>query len=105
MANSERTATYAIEAEHLPMWWRCMLVAMATLILCSCSSPAMRTHLAGDKSLLESVHAPARVDRQPPAQPGVSGSGVIATTPNDIEPPAEPGAACVCDGGVDSCFA
>ena len=44
-------------AEHLPAWWRCLLVAMGMLILCSCAQPVSRTHLTPDKSLA-----------QPPAQ-------------------------------------
>src|SRR3954453_20036518 len=103
MADIERTATYAVQAEHLPVWWRCLLVAVATLILCSCSSPALRTHLSADKSLLEPVHAPTGTDRQPPALPGISGSGIVAGAPNHIEPPAEPAAGCVCNGGPVEC--
>src|SRR3954470_3284468 len=100
MADAEQTATYAVQVEHLPVWWRCVLVAVATLILCSCSSPALRTHLSADRSLLEPPQPPARVDRQPPALPGVSGSANVIGTPNGIEPPAKPGADCVCDGGA-----
>src|SRR3954447_24264089 len=104
MADAKQTATYAVQVEHLPVWWRCVLVAVATLILCSCSSPAMRTHLSADKSLLDSGHAPTSVNRQPPALPGVSGSGgVVAGMANDVEPPAEPGAACVGGGGAVGC--
>src|SRR3954454_2709823 len=88
-----------VQVEHLPVWWRCLLVAVATLILCSCSSPALRTHLSADKSLLEPAHAPIAADRRPTALPGVSGSGVVAGTPNEFEPTAEPGAACTCNGG------
>src|SRR5688572_17630616 len=30
------------EALRLPRWWRYVLVAMATMILCSCSAPMVR---------------------------------------------------------------
>ena len=50
-------ATESYAAEHLPVWWRCVLIAVATLILCSCSSPAIRTHSAADKSLVETPSA------------------------------------------------
>jgi uncharacterized repeat protein (TIGR01451 family) len=49
---SQREAAM-LRAEHLPVWWRCVLIAVATVILCACSGPATRTHLAPDKSLLE----------------------------------------------------
>src|SRR6266850_329676 len=58
MSDSVHTAAHVFEAEHLPVWWRCVLVALATIILCSCSSPmtrsamgAERTTLAADKSV------------------------------------------------------
>src|SRR4051794_18665951 len=103
MAGGEQTATYAVQVGHLPVWWRCLLVAVATLILCSCSSPALRTHLSADKSLLEPAHAPTSADRQPPAPPEVSGLRAVDGTSDEFEPPAEPGAACGCDGGPSRC--
>src|SRR5437773_308007 len=57
MSDSVHTAAHAFEAEYLPIWWRCVLVAMATIIFCSCSSPAVRTALSADKSLNDSAHA------------------------------------------------
>src|SRR6478735_2305776 len=58
MSDSVHTAAHRFEAELLPVWWRCVLIALATIILCSCSSPmtrtamgAQRTALSADKSL------------------------------------------------------
>lgn len=77
-------------AEHLPIWWRCMLVAMGMLILCSCAQPVSRTHLTPDKSLA-----------QPPAQmqmvqvAPVEGSEVV------VDQPGMPiNAAMACDTGA-----
>src|SRR5216110_1678490 len=100
MVDTEHPASSAAQAEYLPAWWRCVLVAMATLILCSCSSPAVRMHLSPDKSLVDPGQESARIDRQPPATPGVSQSRSAVETPNYIEPPAEPAAV-----GVSSCQA
>ena len=51
MSHAKGSTTYTFQAEHLPVWWRYLLVAVAVVILCSCSSPAIRTHLAADNSL------------------------------------------------------
>jgi uncharacterized repeat protein (TIGR01451 family) len=58
MNRSAHTTERAFVAEYLPTWWRCALIAMATIILCTCSSPLVRsamgeerTALAADKSL------------------------------------------------------
>jgi uncharacterized repeat protein (TIGR01451 family) len=39
--------------EHLPIWWRCILIAVAMVILNACAEPATRTHLSPDKSLAQ----------------------------------------------------
>jgi uncharacterized repeat protein (TIGR01451 family) len=57
MSRSVQPPFHAFETEHLPIWWRCVLVAMAAIILCSCSSPAVRTALKADKSLNDTVQA------------------------------------------------
>ena len=66
MSDSVHTAAHAFEAEHLPIWWRCVLIALATIILCSCSSPMTRTAmgeertaLAADKSLVSASQVPS----------------------------------------------
>src|SRR5207253_784416 len=100
MGEAEHEATHAIQAEYLPVWWRCVLVAMATLILCSCSSPAMRTHLSRDKSLLDPAPTAAISARQLPALSGVSVAD-DAAMPNYLEPPAPPGAVSV--GSCQAC--
>src|SRR5437868_4169169 len=52
MSHSAHTAAHAFEAEHLPVWWRCVLVALATVILCSCSSPMTRTAMGAERTAL-----------------------------------------------------
>ena len=39
--------------EHLPIWWRCILIAVAMVILNACAEPVTRTHLSPDKSLAQ----------------------------------------------------
>ncbi len=97
MSATQDTAISSFQYERLPIWWRCMLVAAATIILCSCSSPAMRAHLAADQSLLGSEQ-PAKAASQPPALPGGTKPNVTANTIDHSEPPAEPGA-----DGVSEC--
>jgi len=53
MNEPAHNATRVIAVEHLPVWWRCVLVAVATIILCSCSSPQVRTQLKADQSLAD----------------------------------------------------
>lgn len=106
-----------LQAEHLPVWWRCMLVAMAMIILCSCSAPLSRTHLLPDKSLTEAPAAeavmpmpPAEVAIEPmvPAQSPTEGAvgcdqgqcgptGCSATDP--YGPLVGPSDEYLCDGG------
>src|SRR4051812_45202658 len=100
MVEAKQPAAYAVQVELLPVWWRCVLVAVATLILCSCTSPAMRTHLSADKSLLDSGQVRAHERSQPPALPGGSATRHVERGPQHSEPPAEPGANCVCEGGA-----
>src|SRR5882762_5619767 len=60
MSNSVHTAAHAFEADHLPVWWRCVLIALATIILCSCSSPMTRSVMGAERTALsadESVDA------------------------------------------------
>src|SRR2546421_12023250 len=52
MSDSVHTEAHAFEAEHLPVWWRCVLVALATIILCSCSSPMTRTAMGAERTSL-----------------------------------------------------
>src|SRR4051794_3581855 len=100
MPDVERTGTYAVQVEHLPVWWRCLLVAVATLILCSCSSPAMRTQLAGDNSLLQP--APAAAPPGPACtcdggRAGYNADGAVPTDP--YGPLVGPSDEYLCDGG------
>ena len=41
------------EAIHLPVWWRCLLIAVAMVILCACAAPRDRTQLSADSKLAE----------------------------------------------------
>src|SRR6187200_369517 len=70
MSSSVQPSSHPFEAEHLPVWWRCVLVAMATIILCSCSSPAVRTALTADKSLNDTVQASPPVCEEAVVQGG-----------------------------------
>jgi uncharacterized repeat protein (TIGR01451 family) len=66
------------QAEHLPVWWRCVLVAVSMLILCSCAQPVSRTRLTPDKSLTQPP-AETQVTPVPPVviSPEVVGGGVM----------------------------
>jgi uncharacterized repeat protein (TIGR01451 family) len=65
---------HSFQSEHLPAWWQCLLVAAATIILCSCTSPALRTTLVADKSLADT--APAAANNE--SSTAVSASGLPA---------------------------
>jgi uncharacterized repeat protein (TIGR01451 family) len=54
-----------LSVEHLPIWWRCILIVVAVVILCACSAPVTRTHLAPDKSLTEAPAPPPVVEASP----------------------------------------
>jgi uncharacterized repeat protein (TIGR01451 family) len=113
MSHSVQPALHALEAEHLPIWWRCVLVAMATIILCSCSSPAVRTALKADKSLNDTVQASSprseeavvqgapvelRADESLSCEPCQGGAGcAIALDP--YGPLPGPSDEYLCDGG------
>ena len=73
---------YSIEPGLLPVWWRCVLVALATIILCSCSSPVARTQLSADKSLENAVAAPD------------AASASASDVATDVELPADPSINC-----------
>jgi len=62
MVNAAQHDAATLSAEHLPIWWRCLLIAVATVILCACSAPVTRTHLTPDNSLAE---PPAEVQFTP----------------------------------------
>jgi uncharacterized repeat protein (TIGR01451 family) len=79
-------------AEHLPIWWRCVLIATATSILCACNGPLTRTHLAPDKTLVK----PDLDPRIPPTLP----DGAISGVPCDGACCLDHGA-CGCNGGHD----
>jgi uncharacterized repeat protein (TIGR01451 family) len=55
----------APSAIHLPMWWRCLLIVLGMVILCACSAPVTRTHLAPDKAL-QDMRSVGRNAAQPP---------------------------------------
>ncbi len=42
----------------LPSWWRCVLVALATIILCSCAAPAMQDPVANGENVPERPSPP-----------------------------------------------
>jgi uncharacterized repeat protein (TIGR01451 family) len=41
-ANASKVKSHTDESLRLPRWWRYVLIAMATVILCSCSAPSIR---------------------------------------------------------------
>ncbi len=92
MSSTRYNVAYVRSAEHLPTWWRCALIALATIILCSCSSPLVRTAkgeerttLAADKSL-----------NAPPQEQAGEGAAVIIRD-DLVELEADPTLSC------DSC--
>jgi uncharacterized repeat protein (TIGR01451 family) len=84
MSNTGHTVVDTLKAEHLPTWWRCVLVALATIILCSCSSPLVRTAkgeertgLTADKTLNDA------------AQGSSSQSEAVVIRDDSVELPAD----------------
>jgi uncharacterized repeat protein (TIGR01451 family) len=69
-------------AEHLPVWWRCVLVVVAVVILCACSAPVTRTRLTADKSL-EQPNESVQVITEPGAE--IQGAPLV---PNQTPPMA-----------------
>jgi uncharacterized repeat protein (TIGR01451 family) len=112
------------EATVLPAWWRYALIAMATVILCSCSAPTVRTQspdgienaqvgeeAAADEPSAEeqspTVRQPASIG-PPPVEPGpkpYSESRALNATP--LEMASDLIAKCpTCNGaGCDACDA
>lgn len=104
-------------ALHLPVWYRGVLIAAATVVLCACSGPVTRTRLAPDKSLQvpESVTAfskqpsDARSLQTPPDVPANAitndgttclENGACACGCHDpYGPVVGPGDEYLCDGG------
>jgi uncharacterized repeat protein (TIGR01451 family) len=74
--------------EHLPVWWRCILIAVAMVILNACAEPVTRTHLSPDKSLV-----PPQGQVGPPVM-----EQIIPTEPGEIVQDGVP----VADGGMVS---
>jgi uncharacterized repeat protein (TIGR01451 family) len=60
-----RTTEYAIPAELLPRWWRYVLIALATIILCSCSAAGVQTARGEERS---SLPADKSLNARPQAQ-------------------------------------
>jgi len=94
------------QAEHLPTWWRCALVAMGLLILCSCTQPVSRTHLSPDNSLTQLPEgiplAPqenfcSQCEQPPPAM--ASGCCPVGECLDPYGPVVGPGDEYLCDGG------
>ncbi len=103
MANSAQHDAATLPAEHLPVWWRCLLIAVATVILCACSAPVTRTHLSPDTSLTE-PQAEAQVIPMPTADAvvgcdqGACDIGDCCST-EPYGPLVGPSDEYVCDGG------
>ncbi|MFO0790486.1 MAG: hypothetical protein U0805_13610 [Pirellulales bacterium] len=80
--------------EHLPLWWRCVLIAAAMIILNACAEPLTRTHLTPDASLVPQAEQPgaammpglpgARMQMGPVMEQVVPSSPMIQTTPEDV---------------------
>jgi uncharacterized repeat protein (TIGR01451 family) len=84
MSDSAHSTAYAIEIEHLPVWWRCVLVALATIILCSCSSPMTRTANGAERVSLNADKALNTAKKVSPAE----GAGVVIRN-NSVALPAD----------------
>lgn len=89
--------------EHLPLWWRCVLIAVATIILNACAEPLTRTHLSPVASLVppgqpNAMALPGMPDvpqqMAPVMEQVVPSSPMIQTMPEDV------GAIVSEDGGV-----
>jgi uncharacterized repeat protein (TIGR01451 family) len=92
--------------EHLPIWWRCILIAAVIVILNACAEPVTRTHLSPDKSLVPpqgQVSAPV-MEQIIPTEPGeivqdgvpVDG-GMASDQPVEQAPVIMSGGGCECD--------
>ncbi|MEX0611411.1 MAG: hypothetical protein WD229_04760, partial [Pirellulales bacterium] len=94
------------QAGRLPGWWRCVLVALATIILCSCAAPAIQTPDSTAKQIAKAepvavTHTQLVADAAvtcPTCQPGAAGYGGASATDPDgalVGPSDE----YLCDGG------
>jgi uncharacterized repeat protein (TIGR01451 family) len=84
-------------ALQLPRWWRYVLIALATVILCSCSAPAIRKVQAQERlPATEATAPPVIAPRIVPPQPGTK-QVALAADPS-AETPMQ-----LCDGCVTGC--
>jgi uncharacterized repeat protein (TIGR01451 family) len=91
----------AMHVEHLPAWWRYVLIALATMILCSCSAAGVRTARGEERT---SLPADKTLNPPPQAQEGVSqGEPVIIHDDNPVELQGDPSLSCNANLGCDSC--
>ncbi len=96
MADAAQREAVEFQAVHLPVWWRCVLIAVGMIILNACSTPVTRTHLALDKSLTQ---PPAETQAEPAetAEPHVLPMQPVEG-PAEVAVPAEPAT-----GGLVGC--
>src|SRR5689334_12486408 len=95
-------------AEHLPVWWRCILIAVAMVILNACAEP-VRTHLSPDKSLVppQGQVSPPVMEQIIPTEPGeivqnglpVVDGGMVSDQGVEQAPVIMSGGGCGCDQG------
>jgi uncharacterized repeat protein (TIGR01451 family) len=87
-------------ALHLPRWWRYVLIALATVILCSCSGPIIQTAQGQEQPPVAAPPATPRIaPRQSTPQPSTK-QIALAADPT-LTMPTKPGEGCVT--GCHSC--
>jgi uncharacterized repeat protein (TIGR01451 family) len=99
--------------EHLPIWWRCILIAVAIVILNACAEPVTRTHLSPDKSLAQPPAAAPIMEQIIPAEPGqmapealgtvVPGEGNTVSDGGIVSDQGDTTGAVIYDSGASSC--
>src|SRR6476620_12628833 len=89
MSSSAYTSGRASTIEHLPVWWRCVLIALATIILCSCSSPMTRTAMGAERTALS---ADKSLDAK--AQGSSAEGAAVVIQDNSVELPADESLRC-----------
>ena len=78
MNSFEQHAIRRLPACGLPAWWRCLLVALATIIMCSCSRPLTATAqgIDADTVIISDNDGATVSDNVPPTPSGMAPSRV-----------------------------
>jgi uncharacterized repeat protein (TIGR01451 family) len=103
MSAASQLEPYHQTVVQLPRWWRYVLIALATVILCSCSAPAIQTAQGQDQLPVAAPPAPPTqpviAPRQTTPQPGMKQTTLQGDPSVTMQ--TKPGEGCVT--GCPSC--